>query len=97
MTIKEAILTLPFEVSDGMVEKAMLDAGLNGSITYTVDYTRSVDLCMAEICRIKASEPDFSEGELTINPDRGAILQLRQSILSKHNLSEGGLSGDSVW
>lgn len=97
MTIREAILTLPFEVSDPMVERALVDAGLNGNIAYTADNTRAVDLCMAELCRMKASEPDFSEGELSVSIDRGAILKLRDSILSKYNLSEGGLSGASVW
>jgi hypothetical protein len=104
MTILDAIKTLPFEVSDALIEKILADTGLNGSLVYSSVYTEAVDKCMAELCRIKVSEPDVTEGELSIRIDRAAILKLRTDILKKYNLDEGGLSagaglaeGESLW
>jgi hypothetical protein len=91
MTLREAISTLPFEISEQLVDKVLIDAGLNGNMQYNSTLTRKVDLCMAELCRIKATEPDFSEGELSITINREAILKLRNDLLSKYSEADGGI------
>jgi len=99
MTKREALQSiLPFEVSELFIDKSLMDSDLIGNSIYSADDKQSIDLCLAEMIRIKVAEPNFSEGDLSIQPDRGALLQLRADILNKYELGEGGISDKSeLW
>jgi hypothetical protein len=97
MTILDAIKTLPFEAGQALIQKVLIDFGLNGNMVYSQAVAQAVDLCMAEICRYKLTEPDVSEGELSIKIDRAAIAQFRNDILAKYSQQTGGISSEVVW
>jgi hypothetical protein len=95
MTIREAINALPFEIEVPLVEKTMIEFNLEGNASYTADNVEQVEMCIAELCRVVVTRPDYSEGKTSVKQERAAIMKYREGILRKYNSSAmGGLVGD---
>jgi hypothetical protein len=98
MTKKEALLSIiPFEVSDNLVEKALIDSEINGSETYSKASEQDIDLCFAGLILVILNMPDYSEGDLSIKIDRVQLRITRDNILKKYGLDESNIDCESIW
>jgi len=85
MTIKEALIsTVNFSIPDNRVEKALIDASLNGSAIYAKDDEKAVDLCMAGLLLTLMTTADVTEDDVSIKlPARDQLLKVYKALLGK--------------
>ena len=86
MTILEA-LQASIEYSEtNVLEKAILDAELTGSDTYSAEDKDGVDHATALVMRVAARTPDFKEGSRFIKWDSGMLLREASRIMVRLGL-----------
>lgn len=75
MTNKEAVIaTLQITgYSDGAIEKALLDNGLNGADTYVIENSKNVRLVSIEVLQGMLSLSSVSEGGYTVSYSAAGI------------------------
>lgn len=82
MTNLEALqATLGFSLDSTSIDKALIDAGITGSSTYTVSMKTSINIVALDLLQLLLSTPDIMEGDYSVKYDRGAI-EARINILS---------------
>lgn len=86
MTNLEALQSLVHLDLPLLHKKVLLDNGVNESDTYTIDNKDLIELCSAYVYKVELSHPNFSEGKLSISPNREALEKLMNSIFLKNNL-----------
>lgn len=92
MTNLEALQSIiggnyPFD--QNMYTKALIDQGILGTDTYSVNNVKAVDLACAGLIQVIIVSPDISEGSYKITvADRNALQKLRTSLLNKYGLAE---------
>ena len=89
-----------FEVDDTMLEKVLIDHGLDPEQSYEASDKEDVDLTLAELCLVLLTTPDFNEGGLSMNIDRKQLITLRRTILRKYGIedeTESIIDGEAKW
>lgn len=67
MTIKEALLdTVSFDIPVGRIDKALIDAELNGAAVYTKADEKAVDLCAAGLLLTTIQVTELKEDDVSI-------------------------------
>jgi hypothetical protein len=85
MTIKEALTsTVNFSLPANRVEKALIDAELDGTATYAKTDEKAVDLAMAGLLLTLMTSADVTEDDVSIKlPSREFILRTRLALIEK--------------
>lgn len=96
MTKLEALQSIiDFEVPVNLINKVLIDEGVDGNADYSVSDKKEIDLCLAELYFHLAAKADISEGDISIKIDRKSLLSLRDDILRKYGLlSDDGSVND---
>jgi hypothetical protein len=85
MTIKEALTsTVNFSLPANRVEKALIDADLDGAADYDKTAEKAIDLCMAGLLLTLITSADVTEDDVSIKlPSRDVLLKIRTSLIDK--------------
>lgn len=84
MTIKEALLdTVSFDIPVGRIDKALIDADLNGAAVYTKADEKAVDLCAAGLLLTTIRNKRVSEDDVTIEGPELSLLKMAYSALMR--------------
>jgi hypothetical protein len=85
MTIKEALTsTVNFPLPDNRIEKALIDAALNGSADYVKINEKAIDECMAGLLLTLITTWDQTEDDVSLKlPSRDVLLAARKAIIEK--------------
>lgn len=104
MTKKEALIAvIQVSVPDVTVEKALIDAGIDGSESYSSSSEKDIDLCAVKILQGLQSVPNISEGGMSITYNLAGIRSVLLSLATKHSLTQilseykPSITGKSVW
>lgn len=91
MTIKEALKsTINFAIPENRVEKALIDAGLDGDAVYAKTDERAIDLSMAGLLLTLITSADITEDDVSIKlPSRDVLASVRLTLLDKWGLGAG--------
>nr|WP_167293447.1 DUF6706 family protein [Pedobacter sp. SG908] len=66
------------------MEKALIDASLNGNAIYAKDAEKAIDLCMAGLLLTLMTTADVTEDDVSIKiPDRAQLLKVYKALLGK--------------
>ena len=83
MTKKEMLTALMMvSVSAIIIDKALIDADVNGDEEYTKEAVSEIDAAEFEVLKVIISRPDISEGDLTIKQSIEGV-KLRLQYLAK--------------
>lgn len=87
MTIKEALTsTVNFSLPENRVEKALIDADLDGTAVYDKTAEKAIDLCMAGLLLTLITSADITEDDVSIKlPSRDVLLSIRTALINKWN------------
>ncbi len=90
MTIKEALAsTVNFRLPDKRIEKALIDADLDGSSVYIKSNERDIDLCMAGLLLTLVTSGDWTEDDMSIKlPSRDVILSVYSALRKKWGMPD---------
>jgi hypothetical protein len=85
MTIKEALTsTVNFSIPQNRIEKALIDAALDGSADYAKANEQAVDMCMAGLLLTLITSADVTEDDVSIKlPSRDVLMKVRSSLIDK--------------
>ena len=98
MTYKEALRSVVnYPLTDSSLEKALLDAGLVATDTYTQSDQKAIDLVAAELLLVVCTSPDISQGGYRVSiGDRGLLMNARNKLLAKWGKG-GGIRAGNYW
>ena len=90
MTKKEALkATINYPLPDLTIDKALIDAGLDGTSEYTIADTRVVDIAAIGLLFVLLTSPDIKEGDYARTlPDRSGLLRIYIYLTSKWSLPD---------
>ena len=103
ITIKSALKsTVNYPIPDDRIEKALIDAELNGDAIYTKPDERIIDLVTAGLILTICTSANVSEGGYSISlSDRDGLLAIRSKLLVKwgelDELSPTVYDGTNLW
>jgi hypothetical protein len=85
MTKKEALISLiNFALPDSRIEKALIDADLNGTEIYAKTDERNIDFCFAGLLFTLMTTADVAEDDVSLKlPQRDQLLKIFSSIYNK--------------
>jgi hypothetical protein len=88
MTIKKALIsTVNFTIPDDRIEKALIDADLDGNAIYDKTAEKAIDLCMAGLLLTLMTSADITEDDVSIKlPERSQLAKVRDALLDKWGL-----------
>lgn len=88
MTIKKALIsTVNFTIPDDRIEKALIDADLDGNAIYDKTAEKAIDLCMAGLLLTLMTSADITEDDVSIKlPERSQLNKVRDALLDKWGL-----------
>lgn len=92
MTKKEALIAMlptDFNVSDNLIEKVFLEQEITGAETYSPSSKKSLDMAYKELLQFALTEPELSEGGLTIKLSKSAIRKEIKRINKQYGISDG--------
>jgi hypothetical protein len=76
MTIKRALIsTVNFTIPDDRIEKALIDADLDGNAIYDKTAEKAIDLCMAGLLLTLMTSADITEDDVSIKLPERKVLQ----------------------
>ena len=87
MTIKQAIQSMlpETEIDDNTFEKVATDRSVTLANTYNSSAKKNTELCVADICIIVATDPDYKSGTRNIIKARQALFSLADKLYKNHN------------
>lgn len=90
MTIKEALTcTVNFPLPANRIEKALIDAELTGTDSYSKEHERSVDLCMSGLLFTLLTSADIAEDDVSVKlPSRDVLLAVYSALMKKWGLKD---------
>lgn len=101
MTNKAALVAvLQVSVPSDSADKVLLDAGIDGTATYSKDDASAIDLAAIDVLQGLLSTPDVTEGGYSIHFDRNAVQARLQYLCNKNGVSNPGapvVKGVSPW
>lgn len=104
MTIKEALKsTINYPLPDLTLDKALIDADIDGTADYTKADTKGVDLCAAGLLFTLLTSADIKEGDYSLTlPSRNTLLLIYSALVKKWGqpdllVPKPTVKGLSVW
>jgi len=100
MTIKDAtIAALQITgYSDSAIDKALLDNGLNGALTYDSSNAKSIDLVAIEVLQGMMAVASVSEGGFSVSYSLAGIKARLDYLNAKNGITTGPVvKGVNVW
>ena len=91
MTILEAIQSYltDYDVNSTLIEKVLIDNEVDGTATYSTDYIKEVEICLAYIYKQLALRDDFKQGSLSItNSQSKKLMNLASNIFKKYGITD---------
>lgn len=90
MTKKEALISIiNFTLPDNRINKALIDAGLDGTADYLKADERSIDLCFAGLLFTLITSADVSEDDISIKlPQRDVLLKMFSALYKKWGIPD---------
>lgn len=90
MTIKEALTsTINFSIPVTRIDKALIDAGLDGSAIYAKTDEKDIDLCFAGLLLTLITSADVTEDDVSIKlPNRDQLLKIYSAIYKKWGMKD---------
>ena len=87
MTIKQAIQSMlpETEIDDNNFDKVTTDRSVTLNNTYSSSDKKNTELCVADICIIVATDPDYKSGTRNIIKARQALFSLADKLYKNHN------------
>ena len=83
MTKRETLTGIMMvSVADTIIDKTLIDLGIDGSEAYDKESKTEIDVAEYEILKLVVSRPDLSEGDLSIKQNLAGI-KLRLQFLAK--------------
>ena len=85
MTIKEALKSMiNFAITDVRIDKALIDAELDGNAAYTKSDEKAVDLATADVLLTLMTTADITEDDVSVNlPEREYLQKVKQELIDK--------------
>lgn len=83
----QSLLTV--EPPSNLLEKALLDNGVDGTDTYTTGNSDVIELCSAYVYKILATQPNERQGSLAItNAQAKSFLKIANNIFVKYGKND---------
>lgn len=97
MTNKEALQSLTEYKNDNLLEKLLLDRGVEAEGTYAAENSQNIDLAAASLYFTLAAHPDYREGAFTIKYSGAQLIAMAKRILQKYDMNEPTVNGEAIW
>ncbi|MCK4295182.1 MAG: hypothetical protein KAX28_00825 [Candidatus Marinimicrobia bacterium] len=97
MTNKEALQSQTEYENDDLLEKLLLDRGLEAGGTYTAANEKDIDLAAASLYFTLAAHPDLKEGSFAVKYDGAQLRIMAKDILKKYDMDEATVNGAAIW
>lgn len=97
MTNKEALQSQTEYENDNLLEKLLLDRGVEAEGTYSAANAKDIDLCVADLYFTLATHPDLKEGSFTIKYNGAQLIAMAKRILQKYDMNEPTVNGEAIW
>ena len=97
MTNKEALQSQTEYSNDNLLEKLLLDRGLEAGGTYAASNAKDIDLCAASLYFTLAAHPKLKEGSFTIKYNGAQLRIMAKDILKKYDMDEATVNGAAIW
>ena len=97
MTNKEALQSQTEYNNDNLLEKLLLDRGLETGGTYTAANAKEIDLAAASLYFTLAAHPDLREGSFSVKYNGAQLRMMAKDILKKYALDEAMVNGEAIW
>ena len=97
MTNKEALQSQTEYDNDNLLEKLLLDRGLEIGGTYTAANAKEIDLAAASLYFTLAAHPDLREGSFSVKYNGAQLRIMAKDILKKYVLDEATVNGEAIW
>lgn len=89
MTIKEALeASVHIQLTDKLLDKALIDAGLDGALTYSIQDVANVDEAAIELLIAVMSMKTVSEGSYSVTIDQEAVIKRLLILATKYNRTD---------
>jgi len=97
MNNKEALQSQTEYSNDNLLEKLLLDRGIDAEGTYTAGNSKDIDLCAADLYFTLAAHPDLREGSFSVKYSGAQLIAMAKRILKKYGMEEPTVSGEAIW
>ena len=97
MTNKEALQSQTEYENDNLLEKLLLDRGLEAEGTYSAANAKDIDLCAADLYFTLSTHPELREGAFTIKYSGAQLIAMAKRILQKYDMNEPTVNGEAIW
>ncbi|GAH63375.1 unnamed protein product [marine sediment metagenome] len=97
MTNKEALQSQTEYSNDNLLEKLLLDRGIEAEETYATANAKDIDLCAANLYFILAAHPEYREGSYSIKYNSAQLIAMAKTILKKYDMDESTVTGEAIW
>lgn len=97
MTNKEALQSQTEYENDNLLEKLLLDRGIEAGGTYVAANAEDIDLCAANLYFTLAAHPDLREGSFSVKYNGNQLIAMAKTILKKYGMDEATVSGEAIW
>lgn len=88
MTNKQALqsqISNSIEPPDYLLDKVLIDNGVDGSADYSSGNYEIIELCSAYVYKVLATEPNFKQGSLAIsNAQADNFMKIANNIFKKY-------------
>ena len=97
MTNKESLQSQTEYSNDNLLEKLLLDRGLESGGTYVAANEKDIDLAAASLYFTLAAHPDLKEGSFAVKYNGAQLRIMAKDILKKYDIDEATVNGAAIW
>jgi len=97
ITNKEALQSLTEYKNDNLLEKLLLDRGVEAEGTYAAENSQNIDLAAASLYFTLAAHPDLREGAFSVKYSGVQLIAMAKTILKKYDMDESTITGEAIW
>ena len=97
MTNLEALQSQTEYSNDNLLEKLLLDRGLEAGGTYVAANEKDIDLAAASLYFTLAAHPELKEGSFTVKYNGAQLRIMAKDILKKYDMDEATVNGAAIW
>lgn len=97
MTNKEALQSQTEYSNDNLLDKLLLDRGIEAEGTYAAGNAKDIDLCAASLYFTLAAHPEHREGSFSVKYSGAQLIAMAKAILKKYGMDEATVTGEAIW
>jgi len=94
---KEALQSQTEYKNDNLLEKLLLDRGIEAEGTYTAANEKDIDLAAASLYFTLAAHPELREGSFSVKYNGAQLIAMAKTILKKYDMDEATVTGEAIW